>query len=215
MKKMFMAILFANLFFTATTFAQGKACPNGAILNPGTLAIDCSVTVPAKSPKPQTLHYEVDASKLLGGFDIEVPVTVQNPQDFDTQAYEYNVTATNSSNNCAYPSKQQLMLVLSQRQPFCNPPVLAGDSRRQTCSFPEDTEDLRASDLKPAQDGQTLNISAANSHLAVTCSATFKVAPIRLLENNCGFHLSEPECVSDSNCHWVKTAFPACYPNRG
>jgi hypothetical protein len=177
MSKIFTAILFTNLFFATAVFAMNDniSCSNGAVLNPGTLTVDCSVTVPANSPKPRILHYEIKASQLLGGFDIEVPVMVPDPQNYDTQAYEYNVTAANYSDNCSFAANEQLNLRLTQRQPFCSPPYLKGDTRHQTCAFPQDADDLSASDVKRAQDGQTLKISAANAQLTVTCSAAFKV----------------------------------------
>jgi hypothetical protein len=191
MTKIFTAMLFTNLFFATAVFAMNddivngtreisapglsESCPNGAILNPGTLVVDCSVTVPAKSPKPRILHYEIKASQLLGGFDIEVPVTIPDPQDYDTQAYEYNVTTANYSNNCSFAANEQLILRLEQRQPFSNSPFLDGDTRRQTRAFPQDPDNLSASDMKRAQNGQTLKISAANARLTVTCSAVFKV----------------------------------------
>jgi hypothetical protein len=199
MTKIFTAMLFTNLFFATVVFAMNdnmvngtyelsvpglnQSCPNGAVLNPGTLVVDCSVTVPVKSPKPRILHFEIKDSQLLAGYDIEVPVTVPNPQDYETQAYEYNVSAANYSNNCSFAANEQLILRLEQRQPFANSPIFEWDTRLQARAFPQDPDNLSASDMKRAQNGQTLKISAASAHLTVTCTAVFK-ADSTLFSNN-------------------------------
>jgi len=154
--------------------APTQACPNDAVKNPGVLTVDCDVLVPSKSHKVKKVHYQVSADDLVGGFNIEIPVTVEDPQRYSVQAFEYNVTATNSSNDCSFPASQQLLLNLEQLRPFCNPPALQGDTvYHQTCAFPEDADEISSSDAKPAIDGSKLKIAAKNSNLSVQCTAVF------------------------------------------